>query len=202
MPYCPKCQRSFEGDTCPFCGSRAESPPRTFWHLWLYAILPIGGLMGAMFTTIKYNLVEKTPIILACFFICLIAVLPGARYRFSRRPPPRPQVELIKKFYVRVGSVLVVVALLLFANCALDAKPPARFEARITSKHSQSGTRAGGESYYFTLAPSWRRGKTDEDIQVSPSLYATYRVGETVVLEVHGGLFHIPWYGPISRPDS
>jgi len=201
MPFCAKCQRSFDGDTCPLCASRAESSPQGTWHFAWYAILPIGGLIGAMLTTIKYNLVEKTPIILACFFICLIAVLPGARYRWSRRPPPKSQAELIKKFYVRVGSVLVAVALLLFANCALDAKPPARFEVRVVSKHSQSGSR-GGVSYYLTVAPSWRSGKTDEEIPVSLTDYVTYRVGETVIIEVHGGLFHVPWYGAISRPHS
>ena len=201
MPYCAECQLSYDGDTCPLCGSCAEPSPEGTWHFLWYAILPIGGLIGAMLTTIKYNLVEATPIILACFFICLIAMLPGARYKRSRRPPPKDQVELIKKFYIRVGSVLVVVALLLFANCALDSKPTARFEVRVVSKYSHTGSR-GGSSYYLTVAPSWRRGKSDEDIPVSLSDYVTYRNGETVVIEVHGGLFHIPWYGAISRPNS
>jgi len=201
MPYCAECQLSFDGDTCPLCGSCAEPSPEGTWHFLWYAILPIGGLIGAIWTTISYNLVEKTPIILACFFICVIAMLPGARYKRSRRPPPKDQVELIKKFYIRVGSVVVAVAVLLFANCALDAKPPARFEASIVSKNSSYNHRSG-ETYYLTVAPSWRSGKGDEDIQVSPPDYATYRIGETIVIEVHGGLFHIPWYGAISRPNS
>jgi len=201
MPYCSECQLSFDGDTCPLCGSRAEPSPQGTWHFLWYAILPLGGLIGAMWTAINYNLVEQTPISVACFFICLIAVLPGARYRWSRQPPPKAQVELIKKFYVRVGSVLVAAALLLFANCALDAKPPKRFEVRVVSKYSSSRPR-GADGYYLTVAPSWRSGKTEEDIPVSLSDYVIYRNGQTVVIEVHGGLFHIPWYGAISRPDS
>jgi len=201
MPFCAKCQRSFDGDTCPFCGSGAESSPESARRVGWYAILPLAGFMGAMLTAVKYEFVERTPIILACSFIFLIAVLPGSLYRGSRRPPPESQAQLIKKFYTRVGSVLVAVALLLFANCALDAKPPARFEVRIVSKHSQSGSR-GGETYYLTVAPPWRSGKTNEEIQVSLTDYVAYRVGETVVIEVHGGLFHVPWYGAISRPHS
>ncbi|HTR47979.1 MAG TPA: hypothetical protein VMM16_11400 [Verrucomicrobiae bacterium] len=201
MPVCAQCQRPFDGDACPSCGSRAESSPQGSWSFIWYAIVPIGGLIGALLTTIEYNLVEKTPITLACFLIGMIAVLPGSHYKWRRRPPSEAQAELVKKFYVRVGSVLVAVAVLLFANCALDSKSPAQFKASVVSKYSQKGYR-GGDTYYLTVAPSWRAGRADEEVEVNPEVYATFRIGETVVVEVHGGLFHIPWYGAISRPES
>lgn len=104
----------------------------------------------------------------------------------------------IWRFFYTVSSVvLVLFAVLLFANGGLDQSKPTEVHATILGKSVIHGRRV--TRYHLTVT-SWRQSGSNEGLDVSEKTFDRVVVGGSVSLELHLGRFGIPWRGEVS-PD-
>ncbi len=105
-------------------------------------------------------------------------------------------VGWLRQVYLWAGAVLIGMGVVLGFNGLADRTPPRLVHTSITGKHNTNRRRGRG-SYVLTLA-SWRPGRQAEAIFVSSAEYHSLQVGDQVVVEIHAGLFRVPWWGRIS----
>lgn len=194
MPFCAKCQRAFDGPRCPYCGSSPQ-PSEARVPLGFYAVLPLAGLLGSVFGLAKYRTPDRDGLVITLLVICFAFLLPHLIFAPRRRPPTH--MKLVRGFSICGGIVMIAISLVIAANGAFDKAPPQKVMVTVTDKHSSHSSR-GGDSYYLTIAASWRPGHDSETVEVWPDVYANASVGDTVTVEVHPGFFHYPWYGEVT----
>jgi hypothetical protein len=192
MQSCGKCGQSYEGEKCPSCGASAPESQRKPL-IQVYALLPIAGLLGAILGMAKYSVLERTPIVVALFAVYIASLLP--MIIFVRRGHQPTHVAVIRSACRWGGGVLIAMALVLFANGALDRSPPKQIFASIVDKRISRATR--GPSYSVTITPSWRLGETEADLSVTADTFAILSTGGRVSIDVHPGFFHLSWYDDI-----
>jgi hypothetical protein len=96
--------------------------------------------------------------------------------------------------YGASSIVLLLFALLLFANGGLDHSTPAEVHATVLGKsifHERRVTR------YHLVVTSWRQSGSTEGLDVSHDAFDRTAVGKSVSLELHEGRFGIPWRGRV-----
>jgi hypothetical protein len=104
-------------------------------------------------------------------------------------------VAFVKKSFQATAVVLALIAVLLFANGALDRNPPQRVEVTVSAKQVHHGR---FESYSLDVAPSWRKGHSMETLQVSFATFSIVDTGAPVHLTVHRGVFGLYWFNDVS----
>jgi hypothetical protein len=103
--------------------------------------------------------------------------------------------EKIKdKWYVYV-SIIFNIALYSYAgtygiNCIYDNSEAVVYETRIISKRIGGGK---SKARYIKVQP-WGSHREEEEITVSSKEYEKMQTGELIKIDVHKGLFGIPWY--------
>ena len=90
-----------------------------------------------------------------------------------------------------VGLVAAIIA-----NTNLDRAPATEVRAYVLAKNHHSGK--GGDDYVLVVWPSWRAGRDRESVEVGRDIFSRAKVGNTVSVDLHPGLFHLPWYNNVS----
>jgi hypothetical protein len=104
-------------------------------------------------------------------------------------------IEQLRRIYLWAGAVLICTAVALGFNGLADRTPPRLVRTSITRKYATKSVKGRG-SHVLSFA-SWRPGREAEDIFVSSAEYHSLQVGDRVVVEVHTGLFRVPWWGRV-----
>jgi len=89
---------------------------------------------------------------------------------------------------------MVLLALTIAGNGVLDMSPVKLVKTSILRKSVTSGRHSS--THHFFVA-SWRPGRSTEDLAVVIPLYVRAPIGQSITVEVHSGLFGLPWYGQI-----
>lgn len=192
MQSCGNCGQSYEGEKCPSCGAPAPASQRKPAIQW-YALLPVAGFLGAILGMAKYSILGPTPIVVALFTVYIASLLP--MIIFARRGHQPTHIALIRNACRWGGGVLIVMALVLFANGALDKSPPKQVFASIVDKNISQGRH--GPRYSVTITPSWRPGETEADLPVTADTFAILSIGGHVSIDVHPGFFDLSWYDDV-----
>ena len=95
------------------------------------------------------------------------------------------------------GLTLALLAAGLLLNGALDKSPPVEIKTTVIRKEMFSGSQKFG-THYDVVVSSWRPGRSQEDFEVDSGTYRRAAVGRPATVELHKGLFGLPWYGIIS----
>jgi hypothetical protein len=142
----------------------------------------------------KYSMLNRTPIIVTLLVVYFASLIP--QMVFARRGQPATHPELRRGANQWGGSLLIVMAFILFANGAFDKTPPLEAIATVIDKRISHSSR-GGTSYYLMVAPSWRPGRSIEELQVNDQTFSIVSTGRNVSIAVHAGFFRLPWYDDV-----
>ncbi len=194
MQKCPTCGNEFTGHTCPGCGGKPiPSAKQINKELTNYPIPCLAGLFGVLAAVHFYPPLDRHSLFvlaLCLFFIPgIFHVVSAVRKRLAL------DVDRLKKAYLYSGSAVVLLALLIASNGTLDMSPTRIVKSSILRKNISSGRHSTTHNFFVT---SWRPGRSTEDLAVAVSLYVRASVGQAITIEVHNGLFGLPWYGQIS----
>ena len=76
------------------------------------------------------------------------------------------------------------------ADTVPDNSAPANYVATVVNKHVTSGR---STTYYLGLSP-WGPLQGANDVSVPHSTYQSVAIGDSVCLQLHAGVLHVPWY--------
>jgi hypothetical protein len=120
---------------------------------------------------------------------------------FLARTDPENQARMTAAVFV-MWFMLVVYSYgtLMELNSIADRSEPTVIEASVVGKRISSGR---STTYYLVLGP-WGPRATAEDVTVSRSVYYAVRKGNTVIVRLYGGFFHVAWYSvtPGDHPEE
>jgi hypothetical protein len=194
MQKCLKCRNEFTGHLCPSCGGQPLPSARQInKQLNNYPIPALAGLFGAIAANYFYPLLDSNPlfaIVLCIFFFPIIFHISS-----SVRKRLASDVDRLKKTYLYCGAAVLLLAIAIACNGVLDTSPVRFLRSSIVRKNVTSGRHSTTNHLHVV---SWRSGRSTEDLAVSVPLYVRASVGQTITVEVHRGLFGLPWYGQIS----
>ena len=194
MPHCVECALSFEGNQCPGCGAApALTKAQVNQALKMHTYTLVAGLGGVLLATYKYPPLDQNLVMISCilvFFAPIVTLLV-----FSIRKRLASDFDLLKNVYKWAGVLLVVFAVILILNGALDSQPPTEVRANVIRKSASRGRH--GTSYSLTVGPSWRPGKVDERVQVGRTTFSKVQPGQPVAIELHAGTLGLPWYSRV-----
>jgi hypothetical protein len=98
---------------------------------------------------------------------------------------------------IRVQLIFMAIPALLYgygavrmANCVFDPSVPKIYSVGVQDRRVDHGKSV---SYYLLLSP-WGPRQEDQEVEVGRSVYRSVRIGDTVKVNVKGGLFHIAWF--------
>lgn len=193
MRKCSACGNEFTGRHCPSCGGK---PLPTAWQinkaLNYYPVPSLAGLFGVLAAVHFYPPPDSDSLfaIVLClfFFPIILHVSSSVRKRLAS------DVDRLKRTYLYCGAAVIFFALFITGNGALDMSPVRLVQSSIVRKNITSGRHSTTHHLHVT---SWRPGRSTEDLAVPVPLYARASVGQAITVEVHNGLFGLPWYGKI-----
>ncbi|MGH9776481.1 MAG: hypothetical protein ACRD50_16235 [Candidatus Acidiferrales bacterium] len=123
------------------------------------------------------------------FFVTLaLAIL------FERRAVRHLEVEALKRVYYGLVPVPWLLGLLLLLNGALDHAAPIAYNETVVGKFSMSGFLPTNR----LVVTSWRSGKQVERVPVSRLDADRFHAGDSITVQVKGGLAGIPWVESVS----
>ena len=193
MPTCEKCGAYFEGARCPSCGESTRASRRALnKHIQKYSYLLLIGLFGIIAADHFYPPLDENPPMFLGLGLFFLPILMQVVLTSHRRLAPN--VERLRRVYLCSGAVLVGIAFVLGLNGLVDRAPARLIRTSIVGKYVSRGK----STSYHVVVSSWRPGQNEEKFRVSSAKYQSMYIGEPVVVEVHPGLFALPWYGPIS----
>ena len=193
MQKCSTCGNEFTGHTCPGCGGKPLPTARQInKKLKNYPIPALAGLFGVLAAVHLYPPLDRNPVfeITLCifFFPMIFHVVSAVRKRLAL------DANRLKSAYLYGGAAVVLLALVIAGNGALDSSPVRLVRSSIIGKSITSGRHS--TTHHFFVA-SWRPGRSAEDLAVAVPLYVRGSIGQAITVEVHSGLFGLPWYGEI-----
>jgi hypothetical protein len=159
-----------------------------------YTWILLAGLCGSLVAAHFYPPLDMNPAMLVPLIIFFAPV--ASHVFFSVRKQLAPNLEFVNRVYKYAGIGVVGFALCLFLNGALDRNPSMQVHARISQKSASRGR--GSTTYILILDPSWRDGRTQERLDVSRATFVSVRTGDQVSVDVHRGLFGLPWFSRVS----
>ncbi len=182
---------------CPACGeTRADSskkPAYLFLFLWL------GGLFGILIAAHFYPPLDENPLMILslCFFFSPVAII--LVFAMSRGLGLSLNIDRLRRVFLYSffysGSALMLMTAFLALNGMADRAPARLVRTSIIRKYI---THTKAITDYHCVVSSWRPGRSKEEVRVNEETYYHFLVGEPIVVEVHAGLFGLPWYGRIS----
>jgi hypothetical protein len=193
MQKCSTCGNEFTGLHCPSCGGEPLPTSRQINKALNYYPVPsLAGLFGVLAAVHFYPLLDRNSLfvtVLCIFFVPIVFhISSSVRKRLAL------DVDRLKRTYLYCGAAVIFLALLISANGALDSSPVRLVHSSIVRRNITSGRHS--TTHHLHVA-SWRPGKSTEDLAVPIPLYARASVGQAIIVEVHNGLFNLPWYGKI-----
>ncbi len=159
-------------------------------------ILPIVGMFAFMFTMARYRLLDEGSIVwygLIPVFVSIFLIS-----HVQKKAKRGEDVRSYFPFTTWLAFVPMIFAAFVLLNGALDHSTAERHHVFVTHKIENHGRSA---SYYIEF-DSWRPNKTTEKIHVSYSVYRQFQIDDPVILEVHRGVFGIPWVSGINKATS
>jgi hypothetical protein len=194
MQKCSLCANEFRGHQCPSCGGKPlPSAQQINKTLTKYPYPLFAGLFGVLAANYFYPPLDRNLLfgITMCVFLfpIIFHVVSAVRKRLPL------DVNRLKTAYLYFGAAVVMLALVIASNGALDKSSVSVVKSPIFRKSITSGRYSTTHHFYVA---SWRPGRSTEDLAVGVPLYVRASVGQPIAVEVHTGLFGIPWYGQIS----
>jgi len=195
MAYCPNCKHSFRGKLCPNCGGPpALTPAQINDALKVHTLVDLGGLIGILFATWRYPLLDQDPVLAAALFLFVVPIL---TYLFlAIRKRAAAHLGLLKRLFAWSAGALVALVLFVAINGGLDNHPSEMRPSVVLGKSASRGR--GGTYYTIYISPSWRAGKDTEKLPVNGQTYSAVYKGESVVIEVHQGALGLSWFSSVS----
>ncbi len=195
MTRCLDCGAERIADQCPACGLTSAAAEvmlrrrllyRTAWFLLgAVAFLPASQL---------YPPLELDAILILIGFLFFLAL--GLAVWVERRARRHVEVEALKRVYFGLVPVPWLLAALLFANGKFDTAPPTPQVASVVGKFSMRGMLRSSR----LVVTSWRDSQRVERVPVDRDDFNRFQRGDTVVVQIQGGLAGIPWvYGVYRR---
>ena len=191
MAHCSNCNRSFTGKLCPNCGSPPALTPAQIEkalnrHVWLV----VGGLLGTIFATWRYPLLDQDPVLELALFLLFAPILIYLVLAVRKRAGAN--LKFLRKTFTWAGGAMVVLVFLLLVNGRFDTRPPSIENSVVTRKSVAHGR--GGTHYTIHVSPSWRVGREEEKLSVSGRTFVAVSIGQAVAVEVHPGALGLPWF--------
>jgi len=190
MAHCDNCARDFSEDRCPTCGAPPE--PSTGFGYWLKliaAVLCAGLFLGSVWGAVN-SMSNSGPVQVIILVLIFAALM--LRYAAVSAKSPRSHRALLRKLSTYACIALAALVAIVLMNRLLDRTPAQKVYATVVFKFA--GSRS---TYYLDVAPSWRSGKTSESLSVGRTTFSNAHVGDAVSIELHPGLFHMPWRGNV-----
>lgn len=194
MTRCLNCGADRDADRCEACGlssTAAEFALRK--RLLNRTALFLLGALAFIVGSNRYPPLELDGILIfigVLFFLTL-----GLAIWVERRALRHAEVEALKRVYYGLIPVPWLLVGLLVANGALDRTPPQSQVERVISKFSMPGA----VPIRRVVVASWREDRRFERVPVDRGRFDSITAGDTVVIEVGGGLVGIPWVENVSR---
>lgn len=195
MTRCLNCGADRDADVCEACGlgsTAAEFSLRS--KLLNRTALFLLGAIAFVALSGRYPALDLDGILIfigVLFFLTL-----GVAIWVERRALRHAEVEALKRVYYGLVPLPWLLALLLFANGALDHTPPQIETARIIGKFAMRGPIASRR----LIVNSWREDRRFERVPVDAGDFDRFTTGDVIEVHVKGGLVGIPWVSGVSRP--
>lgn len=195
MTRCLNCGADREADICEACGLNSTAAEFSLRKKLLNrtAIFLLGALAFVVASE-RYPALELDGILIfigVLFFLTL-----GVAMWVERRALRHTEVEALKRIYYGLIPLPWLLALLLLANGALDRSPPRLRISRVMGKFAMSGPVANRR----LIVTSWREGQRFERIPVDRGDYDRFSTGDSIEVQVQGGLVGISWVTGVSHP--
>jgi len=156
-----------------------------------YSLLLAPGVLGGIFASIVYPLLDQGPLVTCGLCILFLPVVLQLRSMLRKSQ----DVEKLRTAYVYSGIALATVAFLLLLNGGMDRAPA---EVMRTTLIQKTATLSKGRTRYVLTVSSWRLGRKTEEFRVSSYEYRRALVGKAVNVEVHKGYLGLPWSSKVS----
>jgi len=192
MGTCP-CGREFAVQLCPDCAaSPALTRRKVNQALSKYSSPIIGGLLGIVIADRYFPLLERN----AFFVVGLCAFFAPVLFHIvsSVRKPLPLDAGRLQRAYLSAGAVTIFLALLIACNGAFDKSPATQVSTSLLHKQVVRGK--SGPSYTLRVR-SWRAGSATEGLSVDARTYREVSLEKGVVVEMHRGVFGLPWYSGV-----
>jgi hypothetical protein len=194
MANCTKCGSDFQDSHCPSCGQpQSFSVKELNKQLQKYSYLLFVGL-GAILAARHFYpaLDENAPTILG---LCLFFIPVAAHMALAVRKRLPQSFEHLRRIYLCSGTALVLVGVSLGLNGIADRAPVRLVQTTVMGKYVSSGRYT---TSYHLIVPSWRPGRSTEQLNVDWEDFHSMHEGESIVVELHDGLLGLSWYSRVS----
>ena len=194
MTRCLDCGAERTADQCPACGLTSAAAEvmlrrrllyRTAWFLL--------GAVAFVPASQVYPPLELDAILI--FVGVLFFMVLGLAVWIERRARAHAEVETLKRVYFGFVPVPWLLAALLFLNGKFDTAPPTRQVASVVGKVSMRGVLRSSR----LVVTSWRDGRRFERLPVDHDDFNRFQRGDSVVIQVQGGVVGIPWVYAVYR---
>ena len=194
MTRCLDCGAERTADQCPACGLTSAAAEvmlrrrllyRTAWFLL--------GAVAFVPASQVYPPLELDAILI--FVGVLFFMVLGLAVWTERRARAHAEVETLKRVYFGFVPVPWLLAALLFLNGKFDTAPPTRQVASVVGKFSMRGVLRSSR----LVVTSWRDGRRFERLPVDHDDFNRFQRGDSVVIQVQGGVVGIPWVYAVYR---
>ena len=194
MTRCLDCGAERTADQCSFCGLTSAAAEvmlrrrlflRTAWFL-------LGAVLFLPASQIYPPLELDAILILVGLLFFLVL---GLAVWVERRARRHGEVEVLKRIYFGFVPVPWILAALLVANGRFDTAPPTRQAASVVGKFSMPGVLRSSR----LVVTSWREGQRVERVPVDHDDFNRFQRGDSVIVQVQGGVVGIPWVYAVYR---
>jgi hypothetical protein len=193
MSKCARCGSEFHGSRCPACGESAVAAARAVnKDLQKYSYPLPAGLLGILAATHYYPPLDSDPLLIAGLCVLFLPIV--MHVVIAARKRLRANSGRLRTAYICSGGFLILLAALMLLNGALDGSPVRSVKTAIIRK---SIARGRSSTTHTLVVSSWRPGRRQEKLEVNRQTYQSVLLGEPIEVEMHGGFFRLPWYGPI-----
>lgn len=158
----------------------------------LYVLLLLPGAILGLLALIRYPPLDYRPpmaLIMTMFFVPITLYF----WSFVRKGPGGGAARW--RMFMWSGLALLLLGVVLLANGGLDRAPAHEVRPTVISKAVIRG-RNGNQC--ILVVSSWRPGRDQEKLTVGTRVFERAVVGETIRVELHQGLFGLPWRESIS----
>src|ERR1700745_3984008 len=195
MTRCLNCGADRNADVCEACGlgsTAAEFSLRS--KLLNRTALFLLGAIAFVAASGRYPALDLDEILI--FIGVLLFLTLGVAIWVERRALRHAEVEALKRVYYGLIPIPWLLALLLWADGALDHSPSQIEPARVVGKFAMRGPVPSRR----LIVSSWREDRRFERAPVDPGGFDRFLGGGTLGVHGKGGLVGNPWVSGVSRP--
>jgi hypothetical protein len=80
------------------------------------------------------------------------------------------------------------------ANCVYDHSNPIIYKTNVISKYESGRRGRRTRIHYLIKVPSWTSIQDTKYVEISRTQFNRIQIGQKVNIDLHKGLFNIPWY--------